>query len=112
MTVGGAWRTMPRCIRLGRWMYPLPMAEPTTVRTMTACGIVRALRRSAGPDQRSGYHHRANGPVVSKRALDREKGVGSGFPKPIGLSVRFRKTIEVVLQRLQVHIVRLRHRFL
>ena len=45
--------------------------------------------------------------VVSKRALDREKKKGSGFTKPIRSSVRFRKTIEVVLQRFQVHIVRL-----
>ena len=74
----------------------------------------RSPSESAGPDQRSGYHHLANGQVVSKCALSIiTKGKGSGFPKPIRSSVLlFRKTIEVVLQRLHVHIVCLRHRFL
>jgi len=67
----------------------------------------RSPSESAGPDLWSGYHHLANGQVVSKCALIREKGVGSGFPKPVRSSVLlFRKTIEIVLQRLQVHIVR------
>ena len=93
LTTAQAMMTEARKLGSIAWRFPQEARSPS---------------ESAGPDQRSGYHHLANGQVVSKCALNIIKGTGSGFPKPIRSSVLlFRKTIEVVLQRLQIHIVRL-----